>query len=134
VSENAERSEEARKELQAAADKVASSLDSSREELQSFRHFAVEVLPQAVGAAGGALVGAVIAGPAGAVGGGLAGVFGEEALRPVQAKLWGWFVDRLPFRSARKLLTRSVRAEQEMQRELTGQLRVVWETGRREIP
>jgi hypothetical protein len=54
---------------------------------------------------------------------------GEEALRPVQSKLWGWFVDHLPFRSARKLLTRSVRAEQEM-RDLAGKLRAVWETGR----
>ena len=67
LSENAERSEEARKELQAAADAVASSLDSSRQELESFRHFAVEILPRAVGAAGGALVGALVAGPAGAV-------------------------------------------------------------------
>ncbi|RPJ62321.1 MAG: hypothetical protein EHM23_03635 [Acidobacteria bacterium] len=45
-------------------------------------------------------------------------------------RLWGWCVDRLPFRSARKLLTRSVRAEQKMQRDLGGHLRVVWETRR----
>lgn len=132
VSENAERSDEARRELQAAADAVASSLDSSRQELQSFRHFAVEVLPKAVGAAGGALVGTLVAGPAGAVGGGLAGVLGQEALRPVQSKLWGWFVDRLPFRSARKLLMRSVRAEHEMKGKITAQLRAVWETKRRQ--
>ncbi len=131
VSENAERSEEARKELQAAADAVASSLDSSRQELQYLQHFAIEVLPKAVGAAGGALVGALVAGPAGAVGGGLVGVVGEEALKPVHSRLWGWFVDTLPFRSARKLLTRSVRAEQEMHRDLAGHLRAIWETGRR---
>jgi hypothetical protein len=131
VSENAERSAEARKELQAAADAVASSLDSSRQELQYFRHLTVEVLPQAVGVVGGGLVGGLVAGPAGAVGGGLAGVVGEQALRPVQSRLWGWFVDSLPFRSARKLLARSVRAEQEMQRDLARHLRVVWETGRR---
>lgn len=130
MSENAERSEEARKELEAAADAVANSLASSRQELQSFRHFAVEVLPKAVGATGGALVGALVAGPPGAAAGGLAGVLGEEVLRSVQTKLWGWFIDRLPFRSARKLLTRSVRAEQG-QRDLAGQLRVVWETGRK---
>jgi hypothetical protein len=130
VSENAERSTEARKELRAAANAVARSLDSSRQELEWFRHFAVEVLPKAVGAAGGALVGALAAGPAGAVGGGLVGVVGEEALRPVQGKLWGWFVDRLPFRSARKLLMRSVRAEQELQRHVARHLRTIWETGR----
>lgn len=130
VSENAERSVEARKELEAAADAVTKFLDSSREELQYFRHLAVEVLPQAVGAAGGALVGALVAGPAGAVGGSLVGVVGEEALRPMQSRLWGWFVDNLPFRSARKLLTRSVRAEQAMQQNLAGHLRDVWETGR----
>lgn len=134
VSENAERSEEARNELQAAADSVADSLDSTQQELQSFRHFAVEVLPKAVGAAGGALVGTVVAGPTGAAVGGLAGVVGEEALRPVQSKLWGWFVDRLPFRSARKLLMRSVRAEVDMQGDLADQLHAVWETGRPNRP
>jgi hypothetical protein len=131
VSENVERSEKARKELQAAADSVVTSLDSNRQELQLFRHIAVEILPKAVGAAGGALVGALVAGPAGAAGGGVAGVVGEEALRPVQRKLWGWFVDGLPFRSARKLLTRSVRAEQEMQRDFTRHLRDIWENRRR---
>lgn len=131
VSENAERSEEAQKELQAAADAVASELGSNRQELQYLRHLAVEILPRAVGVAGGALAGALVAGPVGAVGGGLAGVVGEEALRPVQSRLWGWFVDSLPFRSARKLLTRSVRAEQEMQGDVARYLRVVWETGRR---
>jgi hypothetical protein len=132
VSENAERSDEARRELQAAADAVAISLDSNRQELESFRHFAVEVLPKAVGAGGGALVGTLVAGPPGAVAGGLLGVLGEEALRPVQSKLWGWFVDRLPFRSARKLLMRSVGAEHKMEGKVTAQLRAVWETRRRQ--
>jgi hypothetical protein len=131
LSENAERSEEAQKELQAAADAVASSLKSSRQELQLFRHFAVEVLPKAVGATGGALIGAQFAGQAGAVGGSLIGILGEEALRPLQNKLWGWVIDRLPFHSARKLLTRSVRAEQERGPDLKAQLRVIWETGRK---
>jgi hypothetical protein len=131
VSEKAERSEEARKELQAAADAVARSLDSGQQELQFFRHFAVEVLPKAVGAASGALVGALVAGPGGAAGGGVVGVLGEEALIPVQSKLWGWFVDRLPFRRARKLLMRSVRSEHEMKATLTAHLRAVWETRRR---
>lgn len=130
VSENAERSAEAREELQAAADAVASSLDSSRQELQYSQHVVVEVLPKAFGAAAGALIGASVAGPPGAVVGSLVGVVGEEALRPMQSRLWGWFIDSLPFRSARKLLARSVQAEREMQQDLAGRLRTVWETGR----
>lgn len=131
LSENAERSEEASKELQAAADAVASALDSSRQELQLVRNLVVEILPKAVGAVGGSLVGGFVAGPIGGAGGALVGVVGEELLKPVQNRLWGWFVDSLPFRSARKLLTRSVRAEREMQQDLAGHLRTVWETRRK---
>jgi len=131
ISEDAERSEDARKELQASAHEVTAALDSSREDLQWFRHFAVEVLPKAVGIVGGAVVGSLFAGPPGALAGGLIGIVGEEALIPVQNRLWGWFVDDLPFRSARKLLERSVRDEHEMQRILASQLRTVWETPRR---
>jgi hypothetical protein len=133
VSENAERSAEARKELQAAADSVALSLDSNQQELQYQRHFAVEILPTAVGITGGAVVGALAAGPVGAAVGSLVGYVGEEALKLVSDKLWGWFVDRLPFRSARKLLTRSARAERDIQRDLAGQLHSIWETGRRSL-
>jgi hypothetical protein len=129
VSENAERSEEARKELQAAANAVVKSLDSSRQELEYVKHFVVEILPTAVGAVGGALMGSLVAGPLGAAGGSLVGIVGEEALKPVQSRLWGWFVDNLPFRSARKLLSRSARAEQEMRQQLSRNLHVVWETG-----
>jgi hypothetical protein len=131
LSENAERSEEASKELQAAADAVASALDSRRQELQLVRNLVVEILPKAVGAVGGSLVGGFVAGPIGGAGGALVGVVGEELLKPVQNRLWGWFVDSLPFRSARKLLTRSVRAEREMQQDLAGHLRTVWETRRK---
>src|SRR5262249_21238472 len=77
VSENAERSVEARKELEAAADAVANLLDSNRQELQLVRHFVVEILPKAMGkamsVAGGALVGLIVAGPPGAIGGGVVG-------------------------------------------------------------
>lgn len=131
VSEDADRSAEARKELEAAADAVATSLDSNKEEMHRFRHVAVEVLPKAIGAAAGAVVGAMAAGPAGAAAGGLVGVVGEEALKPLQARLWGWFLDGLPFRSARKLLTRSARAERNLHTDLAKQLHAVWETGRR---
>ncbi|MFC9585844.1 hypothetical protein ACFVJ8_23860 [Streptomyces yangpuensis] len=131
MSENAEVSADARKELSAAANAVASALDSPREELEVQRHIVVEVLPKAVGAVGGALVGALVAGPPGAAAGGLVGVVGEEALRPLHDRLWGWVIDRLPFRSARKLLTRSAKAEHELRAELVPQLHAVWETGRR---
>jgi hypothetical protein len=131
VSENAQRSDEGRKELQAAADELVRALDSNREELEYLGHLTVEILPKAFGAASGAFVGALMAGPPGAVAGSLVGLVGEEALKPVQSRLWGWFVEGLPFRSARKLLARSVRAEQKLQRDLTRQLRVIWETERR---
>jgi hypothetical protein len=131
MSETAVRSAEAQKELQAAADSIAKSLDSNQGELQYLRHVAVEILPKAVGVVAGSAVGAVAAGPFGAAAGGLAGLIGEEALGRMNSKAWGWIVDRLPFRSARKLLTRSVRTEQEMQRDLAGHLRDIWETKRR---
>ncbi|MGH1552094.1 hypothetical protein ACRAWF_07830 [Streptomyces sp. L7] len=63
VSEEGIVSADAHKELSAAADAVAKSLDSTREELRLQRQIAVEVLPQAVGALGGAVVGAAMAGP-----------------------------------------------------------------------
>ena len=131
TSEEAEDAEDARAELNAAADAVAASLDSSREEMSFLRHVTVEVLPKAVGVVGGVVVGTLIAGPPGAAVGGLAGVVGEEALKPVQNRLWGWVLDGLPFRSARKLLARSAKAEHDLQAQLAPQLRTVWETGRR---
>lgn len=129
TAEDALRSGEARAELSAAADAVARSLDSGRPELEWFGHVIVEVLPRAVGVVGGALVGNLAAGPSGAMFGGLAGVVGEEILRPVQDRLWGWFLDKIPFRSARKLLARSVRAEIDLRQQFEPQLRTVWESG-----
>jgi hypothetical protein len=128
TAEDALRSGEAKAELSAAADAVARSLDSSRPELEWFGHVIVEVLPRAIGVVSGALVGGLAAGPDGAMLGGLAGVVGEEALRPVQDKLWGWFLDKIPFRSARKLLARSVRAEIDLRQKFEPHLRTVWET------
>ncbi|MGP4091110.1 hypothetical protein [Streptomyces sp. KR55] len=131
VSEEAGESTEARKELEAAANAVARSLDSTREEMHLLRRITVEVLPKAVGAVGGAAAGAVVAGPAGAAAGALAGVVGEEVLRDVHGRLWGMVIDKLTFRSARRLLMRSAKAERELKERLVPQLRTVWETGRR---
>ncbi|TRO55959.1 hypothetical protein [Streptomyces sp. IB201691-2A2] len=131
VSEEAENSTDARKELSAAADAVAKSLDSTREEMHFLRRIAVEVLPEAVGAAGGAVVGAVAAGPPGAAVGALAGFVAEDVLRAVNNRLWGWVIDELPYRSARKLLTRSTKAEYDLGAQLVPHLRTVWDTGRR---
>ncbi len=130
VAEDAHRSREARRELESAADAVARSLDSTRPELEVSGRMMVEVLPKAVGVAAGANAGALAAGPLGATVGGLVGLVGEELLRPVQRRLWGWVLDELPFRSARKLLTRMVRAEHELVTELGPRLRAIWETGR----
>ncbi|MFJ9011853.1 hypothetical protein [Streptomyces canus] len=131
VSEEAEHSADARKALSAAADAVAKTLDSTREELRLQRHITVEVLPNAVGATAGAVAGGIFAGPPGIAVGALAGVVGEEVLKEVNHRLWGWVIDRLPYRSARKLLARSAKAEHELGAQLMPQLRTVWETGRR---
>ena len=106
ASEDAERSDEACRTLSAAADEVATSLDAPRQELGVLRRVLVEVFPDAVGAVSGAVLGAALAGTEGAAAGGLAGVVGNEALTVAHGKLWGWFLDELPVRSARKLLSR----------------------------
>jgi len=91
----------------------------------------VEAFPDAMGAVSGGALGAVVGGPAGAAVGGLVGLVGKEALTLVQNKLWGWFLNDLPFRSARKLLARSVQAEYKLRKDLAPQLYAVWETGMR---
>jgi len=131
MSEDADRSSEAQAELSAAADKLARELDSGRQELELARHIVVEVLPKALSAGAGAGGGFVVAGPVGAIGGAVGGVALEETIRPINERLWGWAMARLPFRSARKLLSRAVRAEQELKDDLVPHLKTVWETGRR---
>jgi hypothetical protein len=130
MSEDAARSKKARQDLTKAANKVAAELASDREDLEVSRHVVVEVLPKALGAATGAAGGLVVAGPPGAVGGAVVGAVGEDVLAQVNDRLWGWVVDRLPFRSARKLLARSVRAEYQLRDQLGPRLKTVWETGR----
>ena len=136
MSDDAEHSNEALQELEVAADEMTQALGSTRQELEHTRYVFVEVLPKVfgigAGAGLGALIGTALAGPLGAVAGGLAGLVGEEALKPVQKRLWGWVLDTLPFYSARKLLTRSVKAEHELSNELGNKLRAVWEIGPQE--
>jgi hypothetical protein len=104
------------------------SLDSNRGELETSRHYLVDVLPKAFGALGGAAIGMSVAGPPGAIGGGLAGVVSEEALRAAQGRLFGWVLDRLPFYSARKLLMRAVNVDFAKGAKLRQQLEAMWET------
>jgi hypothetical protein len=129
-SEDAIRSEKACEALTQAADKVAQELDSPRQELELMRLIAVEVLPKAFGAGLGALGGLIIAGPPGAVGGAIVSAAGAHALELVNERLWGWTIDRLPFRSARKLLSRSVKAEQELKGQLGTRLEDLWQIPR----
>ena len=109
--DDSEEQEKARNKLENAAQGIAQHLGTDWQELGRTRHLLVSVLPRAFGGAAGGALGAVLAGPIGAGVGGLAGVVGEEVLRPVNEKLWGWVIDRLPYRSASKLLTRSIVAD-----------------------
>jgi hypothetical protein len=118
-------------DLGSAADRLARALQSSRSELEHARALFVEVAPNALGGAAGALIGTLVGGPPGTVAGGVLGALGPEAVRAVNERLWGWVVDRLPFRSATKLLTRAVRAERDVRSELLPRLRTIWETPRR---
>ena len=132
TSDDAERSDEAFEELKAAADDMTKAIGSTRQELERTRYVFVEVLPRAFGAGVGAAAGTAIAGPIGTYAGGLVGLLGEEALKPVQNRLWGWVLDRLPFRSARKLLMRSVKAEHELGDEIGDRLKEIWKIGPKE--
>jgi hypothetical protein len=120
-------SAEAKAELSAAADKVARALDSERGELELTRSVFVEVTAKAVGIGVGAAVGAVFGGPPGALLGGFGGLASETVLTRVQQRLWGWVIDRIPFYSAGKLLTRAVKAERNIASELETKLHRVWE-------
>ena len=126
--ENDEKQQEACKKLEAAAQGVAKHLGTDWRELGRTRHWLVGVFPKAFGAAAGAVLGGVLAGPVGAGVGGLAGVVGEEAIKPVNEKLWGWVVDRLPYRSASKLLTSSILADYNTRSMLARKLYNVWES------
>jgi hypothetical protein len=125
------RSKEAKRQLRDAADQVARKLGASKGELEISREMFVEVLPKAVGVVSGAAAGTLVAGPVGTAVGGLAGLVGESALKPVQQKLWGWLLSGLPFRSAGKLLSRAVAAEFDLRKDVGTLLHAAWETGPR---
>lgn len=124
-SEDIGQSADAIKELQAITDEMSKALDSDRKELELTKKISIEILPEALGIVGGAAV----AGPAGAVAGGIAGLVAKEVLKSTNSRLWGWILDKLPLVSAKKLLTRSLKAEYELRDELGKKLRTVWETG-----
>jgi len=130
LAHDAPESETARSDLTKAADRVARELHEDRKDIELSRQVAVDVLPKALGPAAGAAAGFAIGGPAGALVGAAFGPAVEERLTEVNKRVWGWTVERLPFRSARKLLSRSVWAELELREKFGQDLKNVWETGR----
>ncbi|MFI9505648.1 hypothetical protein [Nocardia sp. NPDC052566] len=129
AAEDADRSERARRALTRAANGVATELGSPRERLELVRPVVVEVLPSALAAGLGAMTGLLVAGPPGAIGGAVVAAISGHAFELVSRRLWGWSLDRLPFRSARKLLTRSVKAEHEIGADLGPELERIWARG-----
>jgi hypothetical protein len=56
------------------------------------------------------------------------GVAGAELLKRVTGTVWGLVSERLPFVSARKLLTRAVRTDHDTMARLESTLRTIWHT------
>ncbi len=127
--DDADNTAEARRALAEAAAGVAKDLRREREELTFTHSFVVGAGPAAIGYLGGAGMGMLIGGPPGALFGGLVGVVAPEVLKPATERLWGWVIDRLPFISARKLLSRSAHAEAEVGASLAASAREVWGRG-----
>lgn len=130
VEESGARSREARKELVAAANVIAKSLDASRANIRSFRHMAVEALPSAGGKAIGSLAGGLVAGPPGAALGAASGFVAEHIVLRSQHRLFGWILNGLPMRSARKILSQAVIADFALRKDVTTELRIIWESPR----
>ncbi len=124
------RKAEARRELLAAADAIAKQLDASVDELTLFKDVAVDVIPAAGSQAAGALAGGLTAGPLGAVVGASSAMIAEKALRRSQHRLFGFALNGLTMRRARKLLTRAVLADFAMRERLASELRIIWESPR----
>jgi hypothetical protein len=120
---------EARRALADAAESIAKELGRTRKELAYTKSFIVGAGPQAIGYLSGAGLGLVIGGPPGGLLGGLAGAVAPEVLKPATERLWGWVIDRLPFVSSRKLLSRVARAEVEVGDGLANSLEAVWRRG-----
>jgi hypothetical protein len=115
--------------LDDAASGVARDLAVDRGELTFTQSFLLGAGPAAVGYVGGAGLGMLIAGPPGAFLGGLAGAIAPDILKPASDRLWGWVIDRLPFVSARKLLTTSARAEAKVGASLAESANEIWRRG-----
>ena len=125
------RKTEARRELLAAAGDIANQLDSSVRELTLLKEVAVDVIPTAGAKATGALVGGLVAGPVGAAAAGAsASLIADKTLRRSQHRLFGFALDGLDMRKARKLLTRAVLAEFKLRQRLASELHIIWETPR----
>lgn len=56
------------------------------------------------------------------------GLAGEELLKRVTGTVCGFVFERLPFVSARKLLTRTVRTDHDTMARLEQHLRTIWQT------
>lgn len=119
--------EDAFAELTKLAEAMTRTLRVDRAELGETRNVLVELLPKAFGAAAGAALG-VGAGPVGAALGAVLGVAGEDALQRVTGRVWGFVFEQLPFISARKLLTRAVRADYDTMARFENDLRTIWQT------
>ncbi len=124
------RSKEARSELRSAANDIAEKLDSSVKKLTLFKEVAVDIVPIAAGEAAGAVVGGLAAGPLGAAVGASGGLIAEKVLRRSQQRLFGFVLEGLTMRKARKLLTRAVLADFVMRDRLASELRIIWESPR----
>lgn len=120
---------EARRALANEATKVAKDLGTRREDLAYTHSFIVGAGPKALGFAGGAGFGLLIGGPPGAFVGGLVGAVAPDVLEPATERLWGWVIDRLPFVSSRKLLSRAAGAEVEVGTGLIDSAREIWRRG-----
>lgn len=130
--------------LTRAADQVARSLDTTRRDLEVLRRTSVKLLPQSAGAGVGAVVGGFIdvatggdsslGAAVGASVGAAAGLIAEDAAALVQRGLFGWYLEGITRRSARKLLTRAMTADLAGQKDLGNELRVIWESPRRTLP
>jgi len=119
---------QARKELEAAAENVAKSLDMSREKLRTFRHVTVDMLPTAGGTAAGTFAGGIIGGPPGAAVGAAGALVAEHVVKRSQSRLFGWILNGLTMRSARKILSQAILSDFALRKDLIGELRIVWES------
>lgn len=124
------RKTEARRELLAAARKIAQQLDSDVARLSVVEEVAVDVLPTAGAKVAGAVVGGFAAGPPGSALGAVAGSAAGKIVGRSQRRLFGFAVEGLTIRRAHKLLTRAALADFAMRRQLVRELRIIWESPR----